>query len=84
MVEWNPLHDHVDAAHLHGYFTSKRGQFELREQPDGSTVLLGTTWYSHGLWPEACWAVWSDWLLHTIHSRVLHHIRDGAERAASR
>jgi len=34
--------------------------------------------------PRAYWAVWSDYLLHTIHRRVLLHIRDGAERAAGR
>ncbi len=80
MIEWNPLHDHVDAAHLHGFFAAKRGQFELLPQADGSTLLRGTTWYAHGLHPEGYWRVWSDWLLHSIHRRVLTHIREQAER----
>lgn len=80
MFEWNPLHDHVDAAHLHGSFAAKRGQFELVPLPDGSTLLRGTTWYVHGLHPEGYWRVFSDWLVHSIHRRVLHHIRDAAER----
>ncbi|HEU4420584.1 MAG TPA: hypothetical protein VFT55_16720, partial [Planctomycetota bacterium] len=80
MIESNPFHDHVDAAHLHGFFAAKRGQFELVQQPDGTTLLRGTTWYSHGLRPEGYWTLWSDWLLHTIHRRVLEHIRERAER----
>jgi len=80
MIEWNPLHDHVDAAHLHGFFAAKRGQFELVPQADGSTLLRGTTWYAHGLGPEPYWTLWSDWLVHAIHRRVLEHIRQRAER----
>lgn len=80
MIEWNPLHEHVHAAHLHGFFAAKRGQFELLPQGDGSTLLRGTTWYAHGLHPEGYWQLWSEWLLHTIHHRVLAHIRDSAER----
>src|SRR5690606_14235181 len=80
MIEWNPLHEHVHAAHLHGFFVAQRGQFELLPQQDGTTVLRGTTWYSHGLYPAAYWRLWSDYLVHTIHLRVLHHIRERAER----
>ncbi|MCK5943606.1 MAG: DUF805 domain-containing protein [Planctomycetes bacterium] len=79
MVEWNPFHDHVDAHHLHGFFQARRGQFELVPRADGGTELRGTTWYSHGLWPEGYWAWWSEHLVHTIHHRVLRHIADGAE-----
>lgn len=80
MIEWNPLHEHVDAAHLQGFFAAKRGQFELVPQADGSTLLRGTTWYAHGLGPEPYWSLWSDWLVHAIHRRVLEHIRQRAER----
>lgn len=82
MQEWNPFHspEDVHAAHLHGYFQARQGQFELQPQPDGTTLLCGTTWYSHGLRPEPYWRLWSDWLVHTIHGRVLEHIRRTAER----
>lgn len=79
MVEWNPLHDEVDAEHLHDTFVAHRGQFELFDRGDGTTRLAGTTWYSHGLWPETYWSFWSDWLVHTIHRRVLDHIARSAE-----
>jgi len=82
LQEWNPFHapEHVHAAHLHGYFRARRGQFELVPLGDGTTRLCGTTWYSHGLRPEAYWREWSDWLVQTIHRRVLEHIRRTAER----
>lgn len=79
MTEWNPLHDHVDAPHLHGWFRGERGAFELLDLGGGRTRLVGTTWYSHGLWPETYWRLWSDWLLHAIHHRVLDHVRSRAE-----
>jgi hypothetical protein len=78
MVEWNPFHDHVDAPHLHGWFRAHRGQFRLVDRGDGTTLLEGTTWYSHGLWPESYWRWWSEYLLHAIHGRVLEHIRTQA------
>jgi hypothetical protein len=80
MIEWNPFHDHVDAPHLHGFFAAKRGQFELVPAGSGQTRLIGTTWYQHGLRPEAYWRWWSDWMLHAIHRRVLQHIQRTAER----
>jgi hypothetical protein len=82
MQEWNPFHgpDEVHAAHLHGYFQARQGQFELTPQPDGTTRLVGTTWYSHGLRPEPYWRLWSDLMVHAIHRRVLDHIRREAER----
>jgi len=75
MIEWNPLWPRLDAAHLHGFFAARSGQFELVPLADGTTQLEGTTWYSHGLWPESYWRLWSDLLVHTIHRRVLEHVR---------
>jgi hypothetical protein len=66
--------------HLHGYFISKEGQFRLVPLTGGRTMLEGTTWYQHGLWPAQYWRWWSDAIVHRIHLRVLHHIRALAER----
>jgi uncharacterized membrane protein YhaH (DUF805 family) len=79
MIEWNPFHDHVDAAHLHGFFAAVRGQFEIEPLGDGTTRLRGTTWYRHGLQPEAYWRQWGDAIVHAVHRRVLEHIRFRAE-----
>ena len=79
MREWNPYAD-VVPRHLHGYLVSKRGQFRLTQLADGQTLLEGTTWYQHGLWPAEYWRWWSDAIIHRIHLRVLNHIRILAER----
>jgi uncharacterized membrane protein YhaH (DUF805 family) len=71
---------HIDPPHLHGYFASHEGQFLLTALPGGRTQVEGTTWYSHTMWPAAYWHVWSDYVIHRIHMRVLEHIRAEVER----
>lgn len=80
MQEWS-FHEHVDAPHLHGFMQSKRGQFHLIENADGSTKLEGTTWYSHNMQPAGYWRLWSDYMIHEIHLRVLRHIELLAEES---
>jgi uncharacterized membrane protein YhaH (DUF805 family) len=70
---------HIDAPHLHGYFVSEKGQFALTALPGGRTRLEGTTWYHDAMWPAAYWHLWSDYIIHRIHFRVLEHIRAEAE-----
>jgi uncharacterized membrane protein YhaH (DUF805 family) len=72
---------HIQPAHLHGYFVSKQGQFLLTALPGGRTRLEGATWYQHTMWPAAYWRLWSDYIIHKIHMRVLEHIRTRAEDA---
>ena len=78
MTELSPFADLVP-GHLHGYFNAKGGQFRLIPLAGGHTLLEGTTWYEHGLWPARYWRWWSDAIIHRIHLRVLHHIRALAE-----
>jgi len=70
---------HLDAPHLHGYFVSNEGQFLLTALPGGRTRLEGTTWYHNAMWPASYWRLWSDYIIHRIHLRVLEHIRAQAE-----
>jgi uncharacterized membrane protein YhaH (DUF805 family) len=81
MEEWTP-YTHIEPPHLHGFLVSKGGQFLLTALPNGGTRLEGTTWYRHSLWPAAYWRLWTDEIIHKIHLRVLHHIRDEAEGRA--
>lgn len=83
LEEWSPYGEIV-TKHLHGYLVSKQGQFRLQSLPDGHTLLEGTTWYQHGLWPAAYWRWWSDAIIHRIHLRVLNHVRSLAEQDAKR
>ncbi|UTA67324.1 SRPBCC family protein [Emticicia sp. 21SJ11W-3] len=70
----------IDAPHLHDYFVSKQGQFKLTALPNGNTLLEGTTWYYHNIKPAFYWEIWSEYIVHKIHERVLIHIKQNAER----
>ncbi len=81
MYELSP-YSHIEPPHLHGYFVSHQGQFLLTPLPGGRTRLEGTTWYSNALWPQAYWSHWSGYIIHTIHMRVLQHIKTEVETEA--
>lgn len=78
MREWSPYGE-LATKHLNGYLISEHGQFRLVRLHNGHTLLEGTTWYQHGLWPAEYWRWWSDAIIHRIHLRVLTHIRTLAE-----
>ncbi len=77
MREWSPYTVHP--PHLDHYLLSREGQFRLERLADGRTRLEGTTWYTNRMWPAPYWGLWSDFIIHRIHGRVLAHIRDLAE-----
>ncbi len=77
MEELSPFHIHP--PHLDNFLVSRRGQFRLEPLPDGRTRLEGTTWYTNRMWPADYWSVWSDFIIHQIHYRVLEHVRELAE-----
>jgi hypothetical protein len=79
MAEWS-FYEKLEITHLDGYFKSVKGQFKLTKQPDGSTLLEGTTWYQHEISPSFYWRFWSDYVLHKIHLRVLSHIKHKSEQ----
>lgn len=81
MEEWTP-YEHVHPPHLDGFLASERGQFQLVALPNGGTRLEGTTWYRHNMWPVAYWQLWSDYIIHRIHLRVLNHIKTRAESSS--
>ncbi len=68
--------------HLDGYLESTRGQFVLEPLPDGSTRLVGRTWYRVHMAPVSYWRFWSDRIIHAIHMRVLRHVAALAEADA--
>ena len=78
MDELSP-YPHLHPPHLDNYLRSRRGQFLLEALPNGHTRLTGTTWYENSFWPGTYWNVWSDYIIHRIHGRVLAHIKREAE-----
>jgi hypothetical protein len=77
MREWSPYAIHP--PHLDHYLRSHQGEFRLEDLHDGRTRLVGTTWYTNRMWPAPYWGLWSDFIIHRIHGRVLSHIKELAE-----
>jgi len=73
------LFEGVAPPHLDGYLRSRRGEFRLLSLPGGRTQLEGSTWYELNMAPEAYWQLFSDYLIHRIHQRVLDHIKGEVE-----
>jgi uncharacterized membrane protein YhaH (DUF805 family) len=74
----------ITPPHLeYSYMRSRHGQFRLTSVGRNKTLLEGTTWYQNYLWPQPYWKLWSQNILHTIHRRVLQHVKQQAELAAS-
>ena len=74
MTETSPYQT-VHAPHLIDGFVSQRGEFRLVPLPGNRTRLEGSTWYTLDLFPALYWTPMSDALIHTIHTRVLTHIK---------
>jgi hypothetical protein len=70
----------IHPNHLHGYWVSKQGQFKLTPLANKHTLLEGTTWYVNKIKPGFYWTLWSDFIVHKIHTRVLEHIKSQAEK----
>jgi len=79
MNEFNPFWE-VHPPHLDGYFKSYKGQFKLTKIEENKTALEGTTWYKVDITPQIYWKLWSDFIVHRIHKRVLNHIKKEAEK----
>ena len=78
MQEWT-IYSAIHPTHLHGFLVSSGGQFLLTPLPGNRTRLEGTTWYRHSMWPVEYWRIWSDYIIHRIHMRVLDHVKVQSE-----
>jgi uncharacterized membrane protein YhaH (DUF805 family) len=78
MQEWT-LYSKIHPPHLKSFLVSQGGQFELKQLPNGKTILEGTTWYNHNMQPELYWKLWADQIIHQIHLRVLNHVKSLSE-----
>lgn len=79
MRELSPYGE-LDTPHLHDYFVSSKGEFKLTRLENGNTRLEGTTWYYHKIKPDFYWQIWTEHIVHSIHQRVLNHIKEQSEK----
>jgi uncharacterized membrane protein YhaH (DUF805 family) len=85
MKEFSWIRD-LQPAHLNGYLNVHRGEFRLFEERDAggkvSTRVVGTTWYDNHMWPGSYWRFYADNIMHSIHNRVLMHIKNISENGS--
>jgi hypothetical protein len=82
MHEWSPYREITPPPHMENTIRSRRGEFRLIALDGGRTRLEGSTWYELSMHPQAYWTLWSDALIHSVHLRVLRHIRSLSEADA--
>jgi hypothetical protein len=64
---------------LLGHLDAHRGQFELRDNGDGTTTLIGSTWYTLHVRPAVYFDWWTHDIFRAVHLRVMRHIQQLSE-----
>jgi hypothetical protein len=62
-----------------GHIEIQKGQFVLRQNPDGSTTLIGNSWYKLNVYPAWYYDWWAEDITRNVHIRVMKHIKKLAE-----
>ncbi len=65
---------------LLGHLTLHRGQFQLIENNDGTTTLIGRSWYILQMRPLWYFVWWTRDVTTHVHVRVMEHIKTLSER----
>jgi hypothetical protein len=65
----------------YGHITLHRGQFVLRDNVDGTTTLIGSSWYTLHVRPRWYFDLWTRDMSRAVHLRVMNHIRRLSEQA---
>jgi hypothetical protein len=63
----------------YGHITLHRGQFILRDNGNGTTTLIGSSWYTLHVRPHWYFDLWTRDMTRAVHLRVMEHIRRLAE-----
>ena len=66
---------------LLGHVTLHRGQFELQPNGDGTTMLIGRSWYTLHVRPLWYFDWWTRDITRHVHLRVMNHIKELSEGA---
>lgn len=66
---------------INGHFVLDRGQFLLHDNGDGTTTLIGTSWYQLKVYPSLYFDLWAQDVIRNVHLRVMNHVKELAEAA---
>jgi len=58
-----------------GHIDIERGQFLLKDNGDGTTTLVGNSWYSLKVFPIWYYDLWAESITRNVHLRVMDHIK---------
>lgn len=64
----------------YGHITLHRGQFVLRDNHDGTTTLIGSSWYTLHVRPRWYFDLWTRDMTRAVHLRVMNHVKRLSER----
>lgn len=64
----------------YGHITLHRGQFVLRDNGNGTTTLIGSSWYTLHVHPSWYFDLWMRDMTRAVHLRVMNHVRRLAEK----
>jgi hypothetical protein len=58
-----------------GHIDIKKGQFILQDNGDGTTTLIGNSWYKLHVFPTWYYDLWAESVTRNVHFRVMKHIK---------
>lgn len=63
-----------------GHIDIQRGQFLLKDNGNGTTTLIGNSWYKLKVFPIWYYDVWAESITRNVHLRVMDHIKTLSEK----
>ena len=58
-----------------GHIDIEKGQFLLKDNGDGTTTLVGNSWYRLYVFPTWYYDIWAESITRNVHMRVMQHIK---------
>ncbi|TCD08357.1 hypothetical protein EZ449_13225 [Pedobacter frigidisoli] len=63
-----------------GHIDINRGQFLLQDNGNGTTTLIGNSWYKLHVFPTWYYDLWAESITRNVHLRVMDHIKVLSEK----
>ncbi|MCZ4245068.1 hypothetical protein [Pedobacter punctiformis] len=63
-----------------GHIDITRGQFLLKDNGNGTTTLIGNSWYKLHVFPVWYYDLWAESITRNVHLRVMDHIKVLSEK----
>jgi hypothetical protein len=63
-----------------GHIDIERGQFLLKDNGNGTTTVIGNSWYKLYVFPVWYYDIWAQSITRNVHLRVMQHIKDLSEK----